>query len=139
MEPDNSDSLLRRVIADFFPRFAPGGRVIYRDDAESRNRDQGGYAMPGAVIESQAKTWLVLVEVAATREPISERRKIELTELFGDASRLVLVSAVESRAQLAGWLPAWDTVVWVADEPDHLIHFDTRPLFGPYPIVLPVA
>jgi len=95
--------------------------------------------MPAAVIENEAKTCLVLVELATTRGPINERRKIELTKSFSAAARLVFVSAVESREQLAHELPAWNTAVWVADEPEHLIHFDNRPLFGPYPNILSVA
>jgi hypothetical protein len=32
---------------------------------------------------------------------------------------------------------SWETEVWVADDPDHLIHFDGERFLGPYPDVLP--
>ncbi len=28
---------------------------------------------------------------------------------------------------------AWETEVWLADAPDHLIHFDGQRFLGPYP------
>jgi adenine-specific DNA-methyltransferase len=30
---------------------------------------------------------------------------------------------------------SWETEVWVADDPDHLIHFDGERFLGPYPDV----
>ena len=31
----------------------------------------------------------------------------------------------------------WESEVWVAEDPDHLIHFDGERFLGPYPDVLP--
>jgi hypothetical protein len=33
-------------------------------------------------------------------------------------------------------LISWETEVWVAEDPDHLIHFDGERFLGPYPDVV---
>lgn len=44
------------------------------------------------------------------------------------------VTAFPDRALMVRYLPeiAWETEVWVADAPTHLIHFDGERYLGPY-------
>jgi type II restriction enzyme len=58
-----------------------------------------------------------------------------LTALFASASAgLVFVTAFLSRRDLVKYVHdiAWETEVWVADAPTHLIHFDGIRFLGPY-------
>lgn len=32
---------------------------------------------------------------------------------------------------------AWDSEVWIAGDPDHMIHFNAERFLGPYPDVMP--
>ncbi|NOT53953.1 MAG: hypothetical protein HOP18_05040 [Deltaproteobacteria bacterium] len=32
---------------------------------------------------------------------------------------------------------AWESEVWIADDPDHMIHFNGERFLGPYPDVMP--
>jgi len=32
---------------------------------------------------------------------------------------------------------AWESEVWIADDPDHVIHFNGERFLGPYPDVMP--
>ena len=67
---------------------------------------------------------------------IDPKRKIELEELFSEATvGIVLVTAFLDRPALIKFLGgiAWETEVWVADAPAHLIHFNGERFLGPYP------
>jgi hypothetical protein len=47
---------------------------------------------------------------------------------------LVLVTAFLTRKALKEYLPeiSWETEVWVAESPDHMIHFNGERFLGPY-------
>lgn len=47
--------------------------------------------------------------------------------------------AVESRRTMQTFIPhiAWESEVWMADDPDHMIHFNGERFLGPYPDVMP--
>ncbi|MEI6351746.1 MAG: BsuBI/PstI family type II restriction endonuclease [Verrucomicrobiota bacterium] len=51
---------------------------------------------------------------------------------------LVFVTAFETRGAMQGFLSqiSWETEVWIAENPDHLIHFNGERFLGPYPDVL---
>ena len=53
---------------------------------------------------------------------------------MADPAAIVYVTAFADRGKLRAWLPeiAWETEVWTASEPDHLLHFDGDKFFGPY-------
>ncbi len=64
------------------------------------------------------------------------QRRTDLAQLFrGALLGLVYVTAFPSRRELGKYLSgiSWETEVWVADDPDHLIHFDGERFLGPYP------
>ena len=64
----------------------------------------------------------------------------ELKELFaGCKAGLVFVTAFETRRIMQTFLSqiAWESEVWIAEDPDHMIHFDGERFLGPYPDVIP--
>jgi hypothetical protein len=67
----------------------------------------------------------------------AKRRHAELARLFAGAKAgLVYVTAFPNRATMARYLSeiAWETEVWVAEAPSHLIHFDGKRFLGPYSV-----
>ena len=63
------------------------------------------------------------------------KRHHELTTVFKSSSAgLVYVTAFPKRTVMAKYLVdiAWETEVWVADAPTHLIHFNGQRFLGPY-------
>ena len=91
--------------------------------------------MPDVVLHHAAKNRLLLIESVASHGPIDEQRRAELASLFaGSTAGLVYVTAFPNRATMARSLGdiAWETEVWVADAPSHLIHFDGERFLGPY-------
>jgi hypothetical protein len=150
LSPGEHSELIRSIIEDFAPRFAPGSTLVYAGDTG----DKWGYfdstlltelgvdidthgKMPDVVLYYAAKNWLLLVESVTSHGPVDGKRHDELATLFARSTAgLVYVTAFPNRAVMARYLPeiAWETEVWIADAPSHLIHFDGKRFLGPYPV-----
>ena len=52
---------------------------------------------------------------------------------------LVFVTAFETRRAMQAFASqiAWESEVWIAEDPDHMIHFNGERFLGPYPDVMP--
>ena len=127
----------------------PGATLIYAGDTGEKwgyfDKDllaklgvyvDGHGKMPDVVIYYPEKKWLLLVESVTSHGPVDGKRHGELTHLFaGSTAGLVYVTAFPSRSAMTRYLSAiaWETEVWVADAPSHLIHFDGKRFLGPYP------
>lgn len=148
LSPGEHSELIRSVIKDFAPRFAPGSALLYVGDTgdkwahfdEARLISLGVSVgshgkMPDVVLFFEDQNWLLLVECVTSHGPVDGKRHAELARLFsGAAAGLVFVTAFPSRAIMARYLGeiAWETEVWVADSPSHLIHFNGERFLGPY-------
>ena len=148
LSPGEHSELIRAIIEDFAPRFAPGSVLVYVGDTG----DKWGYfdvgllaelgvcvdshgKMPDVVLYFTEKDWLLLVESVTSHGPVDGKRHSELTNLFAKSKiGLVYISAFPNLAIMGQYLGeiAWETEVWVADTPSHLIHFDGARFLGPY-------
>jgi hypothetical protein len=91
--------------------------------------------MPDAVIYHRKKNWLVLVEAVTSHGPVNPKRRDELKKLFkGSTAGLVFVTAFMTRPAMVRYLNelSWETEVWVAESPTHMIHFNGERFLGPY-------
>jgi type II restriction enzyme len=148
LSPGGQNSLIRDMVEDFCPYYAPGGRVLYVGDADEKwavfhenelarlgvSVDRHG-KMPDLVVYLPDKNWLLLLEAAASHGPVDGQRHSELAAMFqGATAGLVYVSCFPSRAVMRKYLTliAWETEVWCADDPTHLIHFNGERFLGPY-------
>ena len=133
---------------EFAPRFAPGAAVLSVDDIGDKGGhfeearlaelgvtgDQHG-KRPDVVLYDGAKDWLLLVEAVTSHGPVDSKRHHELATLFkGAKPGLVFVTAFPDRGVMGRYLPAisWETEVWCADSPTHLIHFNGERFLSPY-------
>jgi adenine-specific DNA-methyltransferase len=148
LSPGGKNVLIKHVIDEFAPRFTPGGTVVYVGDAEAKfafvDETQmqalglqlaAHGKMPDIIIFYTAKQWLILIEAVTSHGPIDPKRRDELLRLFEHAhAGIVFVTAFLTRQAMKEYLPqiSWATEVWVADAPDHLIHFDGDRFLGPY-------
>ena len=149
LSPGEHSELIRAIIEDFAPRFAPGSVLVYAGDTGEKwgyfdkalltdlgvEVDAHG-KMPDVVLHYTDKNWLLLIESVTSHGPVDGKRHAELSELFaGSKSGLVYVTAFPNRAIMGRYLGeiAWETEVWVADAPSHLIHFNGERFLGPYP------
>jgi hypothetical protein len=148
LSPGEHSELIRAIITDFAPRFAPGSVLVYAGDTGDKwgcfdaallvklgvDVDSHG-KMPDVVLHYTAKNWLLLVESVTSHGPVDGKRHAELARLFaGSTAGLVYVTAFPNRAVMGRYLGeiAWETEVWVADAPSHLIHFNGVRFLGPY-------
>lgn len=91
--------------------------------------------LPDVVAYSESKNWLYLIEAVHSSGPISENRLLELKKLTKNCKAdIVYVTAFLDRATFRTWVKdiAWETEVWIADNPTHLIHFNGDKFMGPY-------
>jgi hypothetical protein len=142
--------LIKGIIEEFGPRFVPGGILIYVGDTgnkwsyfdKERLKKLGVIVdlhgkMPDVVIYYPEKNWLILAEAVTSHGPVDAKRHQELKNLFAKSSAgLVFVTAFPNRSIMVRYLKeiAWETEVWTADAPSHLIHFNGVRFLGPYQI-----
>lgn len=66
---------------------------------------------------------------------MSETRVLELKKILKDCkAELIFVTSFLSRKEFKKWMldVAWETEVWIADNPDHLVHFNGHKFLGAY-------
>lgn len=148
LSPGEHNELIRAILEDFAPRFAPGCRLLYVGDSGNKWGffDQEGLAelgvdvdehgkMPDVILHLPDRNWLLLVESVTSHGPVDGKRHGELSRLFASSyAGLVFVTAFPTRQIMGRFLGdiAWETEVWVADAPSHLIHFNGSRFLGPY-------
>lgn len=148
LSPGEHNVLIRQIVEVFGAHYAPGSQLIYAGDT---GRKWGYYdqaallalgvtvdshgKMPDVVIYMPDKNWLLLCESVTSHGPVDGKRQEELKRLFNQCrAGLVFVTAFPSRSLMAKYLSviAWETEVWCAEAPTHLIHFNGSRFLGPY-------
>jgi len=148
LTPGGQNVLLKTMVEDFCPRFTPGGQVLYigdagdkwalfeRDTLASLNVEVDEHGkMPDLVIYLPDRNWLVLLEAASSHGPVESKRQAELADLFAESTAgLVYVSCFPDRAEFRKYVDkiAWESEVWCADHPTHMIHYNGERFLGPY-------
>jgi hypothetical protein len=150
LSPGAHNRLVRAVVEQFAPRFAPGSIPIYVGDTgdkwacfdHDRLAELGVHVdahgkMPDVILHYTERNWLLLVECVTSHGPVDGKRHSELSRLFAQADPgRVFVTAFPDRVAVARYLSeiAWETEVWVADAPSHLIHFNGARFLGPHDV-----
>jgi len=145
LSPGKHSQLIKDIIDNFAPRFIPGSQLLYAGDTgnkwgyfDKETFDKFGIAidehgkMPDCIFYFELKGWLVLVESVTSHGPIDSKRKIELQKLFDTDLTLVYVTAFPDRQTYTRFSAeiAWETEVWLSDNPSHLIHFNGEKFLG---------
>lgn len=148
LSPGGQNILLKAMVEDFCPRFTPGGKVLYVGDAGDKwalfehdvlfslgvEIDEHG-KMPDLVVYLADRNWLVLMEAASSHGPVDSTRQAGLAALFSESTAgLVYVSCFLSRSDFRKYVDkiAWESEVWCADHPTHMIHYNGERFLGPY-------
>lgn len=148
LSPGGQNLLIKQMVEEFCPRYAPGGKVLYIDDTDHTFRTKQNALLesvgitipergkaPDLIVWMEDKRWLFLMEACSTHGPIDVIRKRELLELFApQQSNIVFVSCFPDRSVMRQYLAdlAWETEAWCASDPDHVIHLDGERFMGPY-------
>ena len=147
LSPGRHNVLIGRIINDFCPQWTPGAHLLYVGDTQQKFAvyDEEAFTqvgvtidvhgkMPDLVVHSAENNWLVLIEAVTSHGPVDAKRHEELQEMFsGSTATLLFVTAFLDRHTMAKFTAgiSWETEVWVADAPSHLIHFDGKHFLGP--------
>lgn len=148
--PGGHNRLQKAIIEDFAPRFAPGSEVLYVGDTAKKDlvknvdklkelgvRITDHDKLPDVVLYLADKDWLYFIEAVTSVGPVSVKRMNEIQEMLESCiSGVVYVTAFLDMSSKNGFKKfidqiAWETEVWVADNPDHLIHLNGDRFLGP--------
>jgi len=147
LSPGKHNEVQKAIVEEFGPRYAPGAELVYLGDTAKKNLvvnakllDELGIPMtehdklPDVVLYDRTKKWLFLIEAVTSHGPVSPKRIVELERMLTKCpAGFVYVSAFPDLAEFRRHAAniAWETEVWLADEPAHLIHFNGDRFFGP--------
>ncbi|MFP2239435.1 BsuBI/PstI family type II restriction endonuclease [Pseudescherichia vulneris] len=139
----------KAVIEQFLPIFGNNAIVLYVGDTSEKQihkcsaemialgldvADRG--MLPDIIAFSEDKGWIYLIEAVHSSNPLNPERCIELkrTVLKDCQYGVVFVTAFLTKKEFAKWMPeiAWETEVWLADKPQHMIHFNGDKFLGPH-------
>jgi type II restriction enzyme len=147
LSPGEHNQLQAEVIEQFGPRFASGAILLYLGDTSDKDlliateqlvtlgipiTEHG--KLPDIIFYDAEKNWLFLIEVVTSHGPMTPKRVIELNDMLDhcEAGKIFVTafpSFVEFRSHIKNI--AWETEVWIAEVPDHLIHFNGDRFLGP--------
>ena len=146
LSPGKHNQLQAAIVQAFAPRFASGADVLYLGDTANKtlHLDAERLAalcvfmpehgkLPDVILFDSERNRLFLIEAVAAHGPMTSKRVAELQEMLANCqARPVFVSAFRTMAEFRRHMPAiaWETEVWIADIPDHLIHFNGDDFLG---------
>jgi adenine-specific DNA-methyltransferase len=148
LSPGKHNKLQVAVIKELGPRFAPGATVLYVGDtalkhvvcateqlAKLRISITEHDKLPDIVLHWKEHNWVFLIEAVTTHGPVDPKRHREIERMLENCpAERVYVTAfldVKTFRKYAGDI-AWETEVWIAEHPDHMIHFNGPKFLGPY-------
>ena len=147
---DGEHNLIQQqIIQEFLPRFGYGSKILYCGDSDNKYgvinetdamaklgiNDISQGKLPDVVAYSESKDWILLIEAYHSSNPITAERKYELEQMMGNAaSKCVFVTAFNNHDAYHSCPEdiAWETEIWIATEPDHMIHRNGHRFMGPY-------
>lgn len=135
------------IVHNFAARFANEGSVLYLGDTakkdlyvdEKKLKELGipvnqHSKLPDVIIYDHSKNWLFLIEAVTSHGPVSPKRIVELEAFLKDCKAgKIYVTAFPDFAEFKKHSNniAWETEVWLADTPEHMIHFNGDRFMGP--------
>ncbi len=145
--PGKHNQLQKAIIEEFAPRFAPGSECLYVGDTTEKDlvkdvdklRNLGFEItlhdkMPDVVLYCEDKNWLYFIESVTSVGPMEPKRIKEIEEMTADVSAgKIYVTAFLDFKTFKKFSEnlAWETEVWIADMPDHMIHLNGNKFLGP--------
>ena len=147
LSPGRHNDLQRAIVESFLPTFAPGATVLYLGDTDKKSLHVENVALdaigvpmsahdklPDVVAHDTTRSWLFLCEAVTSHGPVSPKRYFELeADLRNCSANRVYVSAFPDFKVFKKHLEniAWETEVWIAEMPTHLLHFDGESFISP--------
>lgn len=156
LSPGAHNSLQQSIVRDFFGKFVPDAETLYLADAAKKRGEEGegrkvfqekrllelgvppfmkGQKLVDVIAYSPSRRWLFLVEAVHSSNPLTPVRHQMLRQAMrGCRAGRVYVTAFQGKKDFRKWAAeiSWETEAWLADDPDHLIHFNGDRFLGPH-------
>ena len=141
------NELQKAIIEEFAPRFAPNSECLYVGDTIEKDLvknvdklEKLGFEitlhdkMPDVVLYREDKDWIYFVESVTSVGPMDPKRILEIEEMTKDvkAGKVYVTAFLDFKTykRFSEDL-AWETEVWIAEMPDHMIHLNGDRFMGP--------
>ncbi len=145
--PGAHNELQKAIIEEFAPRFAPNSECLYVGDTTEKDlvknvaklRELGFEItlhdkMPDVVLYREDKDWIYFVESVTSVGPMDPKRLVEIGQMTENVTAgMIFVTAFLDFKTFKKFSEklAWETEVWIADMPDHMIHLNGDKFLGP--------
>lgn len=145
--PGKHNELQKAIIEEFAPRFAENAECLYVGDTIEKDLVKNidklkklGFEitlhdkMPDVVLYREDKNWIYFIESVTSVGPMDPKRILEITEMTKDvtAGKIFVTAFLDFKTykKFSEEL-AWDTEVWIAELPEHMIHLNGDKFMGP--------
>ncbi len=147
LSPGKHNQLHKDIVDEFCSRFiGSSGIILYIGDT-AKSRNEGGKFMvlekkqlkalgiptilheklSDLIVYDKKRKRIFLIEAVTSHGPISPKRYIEMEKILKNCKiKKIYVSAFPDINEFRRHIMdiAWETEVWIADNPDHMIHFN---------------
>lgn len=141
------NELQKAIIEEFAPRFAPNSECLYVGDTIEKDLvksvdklEKLGFEitlhdkMPDVVLYREDKNWIYFVESVTSVGPMDSKRILEITEMTKNvvAGKIFVTAFLDFKTyKRFSETLAWETEVWIAEMPEHMIHLNGDKFLGP--------
>lgn len=141
------NELQKAIIEEFAPRFAPNSECLYVGDTIEKDLvknvdklEKLGFEitlhdkMPDVVLYREDKDWIYFVESVTSVGPMDPKRILEIEEMTKDvkAGKVYVTAFLDFKTyKKFSENLAWETEVWIAEMPEHMIHLNGDRFMGP--------
>lgn len=148
LSENEHNELIRACVTEFLPNFGHDAEVLYLGDFQDRDLykdaerlkelgvyELAGLELPDIVAFSADKQWLFVIEAVHSVGPVSREKHLRYKELFASCKvGVVYVTAFANLRKFAEFASsiAWETEVWIASDPTHMIHYNGDRFMGPH-------
>ena len=145
--PGKHNQLQKAIIEEFAPRFAPNSECLYVGDTiekdlvkhDAKLRELGYEItlhdkMPDVILYAEDKNWIYFVESVTSVGAMEPPRVQEIEEMTKNvtAGKIYVTAFLDFKTfKKFSENLAWETEVWIADMPDHMIHLNGDKFLGP--------
>lgn len=145
--PGKHNQLQKAIIEEFAPRFAPNAECLYIGDTIAKDLVKNeiklgelGFEislhdkMPDVILYSSDKNWLYFIESVTSVGPMEPKRIKEIEDMTTNvtAGKIYVTAFLDFKTfKKFSEALAWETEVWIADMPDHMIHLNGEKFIGP--------
>lgn len=148
LSPGGHNELQKAIVEEFGAYFAPGSKLLYLGDTSNKYLHIDSHTLkkislpeiahdklPDVVLYDEDKNWIYFIEAVTSHGPINPKRRLDLLSLLKDSEAdPIFVTAFLNGSDYKRYATeiAWETEVWIADNPKHMIHLNGHKFLGPW-------